>query len=165
MIPVDLQTLVMDGSTLPPVITRKSGRPNTLGLRSRGETTIENKAICGNCGKRGHNIHTIKEAASVPLPNALQLPSPSAMEITQEDFDMIQADYERVQMEYGEMPPTEENEIIEHNVNLERECTQTLMEFVSQTQTRTQIESTQESIELTQGNTCIQNKIEQPEVN
>jgi hypothetical protein len=82
------------------------------------------------------------------------------MEITQEDFDMIQADYERVQMEYGEMLPTEENEIIQQNVKQERESTQALMEFVSQTQSQYQIEITQESIEMTQGN-----EIEQPVVN
>jgi hypothetical protein len=107
MIPVELQTLVMDGTTLPPVITRKSGWPKTLRLRSRGKTTIENQPICGNCGKRGHNIRTcersqrqIQAAASDPLPNAPLLPSHSAMEITQEDHDMIQADYEREQTEY-----------------------------------------------------------------
>jgi hypothetical protein len=55
---VDLDTLASDARLLPPVITRKAGRPRTLRLRSRGEVVTESHAFCSKCHQRGHNVRT-----------------------------------------------------------------------------------------------------------
>jgi hypothetical protein len=91
MTPVDLQTLVMNGTTLQPVITKKAGWPKTLRLGSRGKTTLKYQPICCYCGKKGHNIRTcdrrqkhFQALALVQLPNAPLFPLIPAKDISQE---------------------------------------------------------------------------------
>jgi hypothetical protein len=104
-----LENLVSDMTPLPPLITKKAGRPKTLRFGSRGETSTENQLYCNSYGQREHNkitclrrIQTVVVTQSmeneqpsnlivIQLPPAMELQN--ALEITQDEFDEIQNEH------------------------------------------------------------------------
>lgn len=49
---VDVEGLVSDGTTLPPKVTKKVGRPKKKRIRSRGEVDVEDRLTCGGWGRK-----------------------------------------------------------------------------------------------------------------
>ena len=58
IVPIDVSTLLSEEEILPPAILKKSGRPRTLRIRSRGEVSEEKKLCCSICMCKGHNART-----------------------------------------------------------------------------------------------------------
>ncbi|KAH9264046.1 hypothetical protein BASA83_012521 [Batrachochytrium salamandrivorans] len=56
--PVVLDDIVPGEIVLPPIITRRAGRPKSKRIRSRGETNFEDQYTCTVCGNKSHNRRT-----------------------------------------------------------------------------------------------------------
>ena len=63
IVPVVMDSIIFDGKTKPPrALHQTTGRPRVKRIRRRSELAGESPVSCSNCGERGHNRRTCKNA-------------------------------------------------------------------------------------------------------